>query len=79
MPDGLLETVPEPVPASAIDNVLVGGGSAVKLAVTVVLLVRVKAQPPVPLHAPPHPAKADPAPGVAVRLTAWPGGKVAEH
>ena len=73
MPGGLLVTVPSPL--SLTVNTAAPG--VTKVALTTVAAVSVTVQPPVPLHAPPHPAKVEPVPGVAVRLTTWPGGKVA--
>jgi hypothetical protein len=78
MPDGELVTVPAPPPASAIDSVLVG--ISAKVAVTVVAPDRVTTHGAVPLHKPPdQPAKLDPLPADAVRVTMLPLLKMDEH
>ncbi len=76
MPAGLLVTVPEPVPLFVTDTVT---GVAVNDAVTEVAALMVTAQLPVPEQAPPQPAKAEPAAGEAVRVTAVPGVKDCEQ
>src|SRR5262249_56273262 len=54
--------------------------SDVNVAVTVVALVGETVQVPVPEQPPPdQPAKTEPAPGVAVRTTELPDGKIAEQ
>jgi hypothetical protein len=67
MPAGLLVTCPVPVPASATVR---DATSAVKVADTLsaALIVMVQA----PVHAPPHPAKVDPAAAEAVKITCVP-------
>ena len=70
MPAGLLVTVPEPVPLLVTDSVI---GRRLKVAVTDVAALTVTAQVPVPEQAPLHPAKDEPATGVAVRAMAVPG------
>ena len=64
IPAGLLAMVPEPVPASETVNV----GAAEKVAVTELLLLRVRVQVAVPLQAPLHPMKDEFAAGVAVSV-----------
>src|SRR5687767_11885389 len=51
----------------------------VNVAVTVTSSFSVTVQLPVPLHAPDHPVKAEPATGVAVRVTGWPFRYGDEH
>jgi hypothetical protein len=71
MPAGVLVTVPPPVPARA--TLSVGAAAAVlKVAVTAVLAVRAREQVEVPEQAPDQPAKVEPVPGVAVRVTLVP-------
>src|SRR5262249_27456527 len=66
-----------PVPAFATVRPL---GCRPKVAVTVVLPVRVTVQVPVPLHPPPlQPVKVEPVSGVAVSVTAVPLAYVPEH
>ena len=66
MPEGVLVTVPTPVPAVVTVRTKLG----VNVAVTTVAAVRVTVQGPVPVQAPPlQPVKTDPAAGVAVRVT----------
>ena len=50
-----------------------------KVAVTVLAAFMVTTHEPVPVHAPPHPAKADPAAGVAVSVTELLAAKLAEQ
>lgn len=52
---------------------------ALKVAVTVLAAFMATVHAPVPVHAPPHPAKTDPAAGVAVRVTELLAAKLAEH
>jgi len=65
MPEGLLVTVPWPVPFKAT----VSTGEVLKLAITEVFCIRVTLQAPVPLQAPDHPAKKEFADGDAVSVT----------
>src|SRR5207244_11658166 len=72
IPAGLLVTVPLPVPALLTVRAKVGA----KVAVTAVAAETVTAQAPAPLHPPPlQPVKAEPAPGVAVSVTAGPAAR----
>jgi hypothetical protein len=71
IPEGLLVTVPDPVPALVTDNVN-EEVPELKVAVTDVAALNVMLQVPVPVHAPPHPAKLEPEPGFAVRVTTVP-------
>src|SRR5207244_10741635 len=78
MPAGVLVTVPLPAPALLTVSVL---GCRSKLAVTVVVAVRVTVQEPVPEQPPPlQPVKVEPAAGAAVRVKAgrveWRGERV---
>jgi hypothetical protein len=74
MPAGLLVTVPLP------DSVTVRTGCvALKIAVTEAFADNVREQDALPLHAPDHPAKVEPVPGVAVRVTTDPLLKLALH
>jgi len=76
IPEGVLVTLPDPLPAreTASENVC---GERLKVAETESLFVApiVTEHDPVPEQAPPHPAKTDPAPGVAVNFTEVPAGK----
>src|SRR2546426_10882393 len=75
MPDGLLVTVPVPVPALERVSAKVG---RLKVAVTVVAAETVTVQVPVPEHPPPlQPLKVEPAAGAAVSVTAVPLVKLA--
>jgi hypothetical protein len=74
MPAVLLVTWPAPMPASATVRV---AGNAVKLADTPSAACIVTMQVPVPLHAPPHPAKVEPPAGAAVNITCVPDWKLA--
>src|SRR4029077_972860 len=71
MPAGTLVTVPVPVPATVTIN---GKGveETLKVAVTDLAAVMDTEQAPTPEQAPLHPAKVDPEPGVAVRMTEVP-------
>ncbi|MGA8492268.1 MAG: hypothetical protein WB711_17715 [Terriglobales bacterium] len=73
IPDGLLETVPVPVPASATAKT----GRLLKVAVTAALLTNASLQTPMPLQAPDHPAKKEFAMGEAVSVNCVPSAKVA--
>ena len=76
IPDGLLETVPFPVPASATDNAKVE--LLLNVAVTDCAAFIVKLHTPVPEQpAPVHPAKVDPEPTVYVSPTCVPLTKLA--
>ena len=78
IPDGLLVTVPVPVPDSLTVTANVG---LLNVAVTVVFAVSVTLHvAPVPLHPPPlQPANVDPVPGISDTFTTAPFGKLAEH
>jgi hypothetical protein len=77
MPAGELVTVPEPAPALVTVSVKV---CTAKLAVTVVAALSVRVQVPVPEQPPPlQPVKAEPAAGVAVKLTAVPLANAVAH
>jgi len=80
IPEGVLETLPVPLPAreTVRENVCT---ARLKVAVTEPLLAAliVTEQAPVPEQAPPHPAKTDPAAGVAVSFTEVPVGKSELH
>jgi len=71
MPAGALVIVPEPVPSFVTDSVM-RLGVVVNVALTEVAAFTVTAQVPVPEQAPLQPAKAEPAVGVAVRVTTVP-------
>ena len=73
MPEGVLATLPLPVPLKATANT----GEALKLAITEVFCVSVTLQTPVPLQAPDHPAKKKLAAGDAVSVTWVPLEKLA--
>src|SRR2546425_8145241 len=76
MPDGALVTVPEPVPAAVTVSANVGA----KVAVTVVAAESVIVHVPVPEQPPPlQPVKAEPAAGLALRVTTVPLAKLAEQ
>jgi hypothetical protein len=71
IPDGVLVTVPEPVPVEATERLKLG--IAIKVAVTLSAALIVTAQVPVPLHpAPLQPEKLDPAAAEAVSITCVP-------
>jgi hypothetical protein len=66
MPDGVLETVPPPVP---LVETVTGKVTCPNVAVTDCAAFITTMQVPVPLHPPVHPVKAEFAPGVAVSVT----------
>ena len=73
IPDGLLVTIPLPVPALFTVNVYVlPAACIVKVAVTVVAAFIVMEQMPVPEHPPLHPVKLLPEAGAAVRVIVVP-------
>src|SRR6202789_2434378 len=77
-PEGLLVTVPAPVPA--LFTVSWTGAVEVKVAVTVVAAFKEMVQVAlVPLHPPDHPANLDPDLAAAVSLTDVPGVNFAAH
>ena len=65
IPEGLLVTVPDPVP----DFVTVKLYTGIKCARTAVAAVMVTVQTPVPEHAPDQPEKVDPLVAKAVKVT----------
>ena len=69
IPAGLDATAPLPVPAVLTERTNVGGGAAVKVAVTLRAAVMFTTQLPVPEHAPLHPANVLPFVGAAVSVT----------
>src|SRR5688572_13440058 len=76
MPGGCERTVPEPVPR----RTTVSTGFFAKLATTVLSAFIVTTQLVVPVrHPPPQPTKYESECGVAVTVTALPGGNSAEH
>src|ERR1043166_2290173 len=78
IPEGVLVTVPVPVPLLATVRVK-GPGFAVKFALTDFAASIVTLHAPVPLQAPPQPANVEPESGAAVKLTTVPFAKLAEH
>jgi hypothetical protein len=77
MPAGALVTPPLPRPARTTVSVTDAGA---KVALTVVAVVSINTQVPVPEHpAPDQPVKTEPAAGVAVSVRLVPDGKGAEH
>ena len=66
IPDGLLETLPMPLPASPIESV---GPLPLNAAVTLWLWLIVRLHVPVPEQSPLQPVNEEPACGVAVRVT----------
>jgi hypothetical protein len=78
IPEGVLVTVPAPVPLLATVRVK-GPEFAVKFALTDFAASMVTLQAPVPLHAPLQPANVEPESGAAVRFTTAPLSKFAEH
>jgi hypothetical protein len=78
MPEGLLVTVPLPVPFFVIDRmdlVWTGGGLKVAVQVLVTFMVVIPLLQPVPLH----PPNVEPTAGVAVKVTRVPPLNDAEH
>jgi hypothetical protein len=75
MPDGLLTTLPVPVPL----KVTASEGKALKVPITEVVFVNVTVHEPTPLQAPDHPAKVEVPVGAAVSVTAVPLAKLALH
>jgi len=73
MPEGLLATLPLPVPP----KVTASTGEVLKLAITEIFCVNVTLQTPVPLQAPDHPAKKESPIGDAVSITWVPLAKLA--
>lgn len=79
IPAGTLAMVPLPVPVFTIVSVGLVTGAAVNVAVTLVAALIGTMQDPVPLQAPPQPAKVDPPEGAAVRVTATFAAIIALH
>ena len=78
IPEGLLVTVPDPLPPTATDNKKLG--AVVNVAVTLSPALIVTVQAPVPLHpAPLQPAKVEPLAATAVSTTCEPPAKLALH
>ena len=75
IPDGLLVTVPEPVPVVLTES-CTGVAAWSKVAVTVESAPIVTAHLPVPVHAPDQPVNVEVASGVAVRVTCVPPAKL---
>lgn len=73
MPEGVLATLPLPVPARATVRV----GEVLKLAMTEIFCVKVILQTPEPLQAPDHPEKKEFVVGDAVSVTWVPLEKLA--
>jgi len=78
IPEGVLATVPVPVPPLATVRVK-GPGFAVKFALTDFAASMVTLHAPVPLQAPLQPANVEPESGAAVKLTTVPFAKLPEH
>lgn len=78
MPEGLLVTVPVPVPA-ACTVTWIPEADKLNVAVTVALAVGVTTHDPVPLQPPDQPANVEPVLGAAVRVTGVPLAKLAVH
>ncbi len=77
MPDGLLTTVPLPVPALVTVSV---GGPPTNVAVTVLAVLMLTTQVlVVPVQAPDHPPKVEPLAGAAVSVTEVFSAKLALH
>jgi len=79
MLDGLLVTVPEPVPAVCTVSCTGAAVVALKFAVTEVSAPTVTVHPPVPLHAPDQPVNVERDAGVAMRVTEVPALNFAEQ
>jgi hypothetical protein len=78
IPDGLLVTVPDPLPPTATERAKLG--TAVNVAVTLILVFMVMTQVSVLTpHPPLHPAKAEPAAAEAVKVTVVRYGNGAVH
>jgi hypothetical protein len=75
IPDGLLLTLPLPVPL----RVTASTGESLKVAVTEEFWLNVILQAPTPLQAPDHPAKKELAAGDAASVTSVPLAKLALH
>lgn len=75
IPDGLLLTLPLPVPLS----VRASTGESLKVAITEAFFVNVILQTPTPLQAPDHPAKNELAAGDGVSVSCVPLAKLALH
>lgn len=78
IPEGVLVTVPVPLPVFATVRVK-GPTFALKFALTDFAASMVTLHAPVPVQAPLHPANVEPESGVAVRFTTTPLSKFAEH
>jgi hypothetical protein len=75
MPEGLLVTIPNPVPdfvTVKLYKTSVTKGAVAKVAVTDFATFIVKAQVPVPEHAPDQPEKVDPLAADAAKVTNFP-------
>jgi hypothetical protein len=80
MPEGLLLTVPVPVPEGVtVSCTVVGPALAANVAVTVAAAESVTLQAPPPVQPPDQPVNVEPPVGVAVRVTAVPLLNVALH
>jgi hypothetical protein len=79
MPEGLLVTVPVPVPLSCTVSCTGGMVDVLKAAETLVPAETSTVQLPVPLHAPVQPANVEPELAAAVSVTDVPLAKVALH
>ena len=75
MPDGVLLTLPLPVPL----RVTASTGESLKVAVTEEFWLNVILQTPTPLQAPDHPAKKELAAGAAASVTSVPLAKLTLH